>query len=333
MEAITAIVFLIILLLIYFTPFVVAFYRQKEPLAIFLLNLFLGWTLVGWVFALVWAATGTSPRALQEVANAEKPIPNKVAATPPPSNPFTDTVASGTQKANGSLEPQFKRISGRAFKRASGLGLAIGSNGDEGDANESAGIATEPALAHISYTDVSGNESERLVTIRRIAEGRDNQKMLQAFCHMRSEVRSFRVDRIESLVDVNTGEVFDNASSIEQWLIKRAPTDLAPALNGLTVLAFIAAADDHTSDEEIAIMARFASRAAPGVSIPSDFAQRIARFTPDPEAVKTALAAVSKTGHAAAFAQALQDIVDSDRHIHPAEVQAIAFLQIGIEIV
>jgi hypothetical protein len=327
-----AFVFLIFLLFIYFTPFIVALYREKEPLAIFLLNLFLGWTLIGWVFALVWAATGTSPRTVREAAETSNAPVNPVAAPPSSSNSLKHKEIDRTQTTNGSLEPQFKRISGRAFKRASGLGLAIGSNGDEGDAREGEGLATEPALAHISYVDATGTESDRLVTIRRITDGRDNQKMLQAFCHMRSELRSFRVDRIETLVDVNTGEVFDDAASIEQWLTKRSPTDLAPALNGLTVLAFIAAADDHTSDEEIAIMARFASRVAPNVSIPADFAQRIARFTPDPDAVKTALAAVSKT-HAAAFAEALQDIVDSDRHVHPAEVQAIAFLQINIEFV
>ena len=44
-------------LLFYFAPSLVAIDRQKNGLAILALNLFLGWTLVGWVVALVWALT------------------------------------------------------------------------------------------------------------------------------------------------------------------------------------------------------------------------------------------------------------------------------------
>jgi hypothetical protein len=42
---------------IYFAPAIVAAMRShRQTAAIVLLNLFLGWTLVGWVVALVWAA-------------------------------------------------------------------------------------------------------------------------------------------------------------------------------------------------------------------------------------------------------------------------------------
>ncbi|MBK8546934.1 MAG: superinfection immunity protein [Saprospiraceae bacterium] len=49
-------ILLIILLTIYFLPSIVG--KDKEnSTSIFLLNLLLGWTLVGWVVALVWATT------------------------------------------------------------------------------------------------------------------------------------------------------------------------------------------------------------------------------------------------------------------------------------
>jgi len=45
-----------VLLLIYFVPTLVAYYRYKKNFAsIVVLNIFLGWTLVGWVVALCWA--------------------------------------------------------------------------------------------------------------------------------------------------------------------------------------------------------------------------------------------------------------------------------------
>lgn len=44
--------------IIYFLPAVVACARgHQNALAVFVLTLFLGWTLLGWVLALVWACT------------------------------------------------------------------------------------------------------------------------------------------------------------------------------------------------------------------------------------------------------------------------------------
>ncbi len=45
-----------ILSLFYFLPFAIAFHRKRANTSvIFALNLFLGWSLIGWVVALVWA--------------------------------------------------------------------------------------------------------------------------------------------------------------------------------------------------------------------------------------------------------------------------------------
>ena len=47
----------ILIFAFYFLPTLIAFLRQhKNKLAIFLLNLLLGWTVLGWVVSLVWSA-------------------------------------------------------------------------------------------------------------------------------------------------------------------------------------------------------------------------------------------------------------------------------------
>jgi hypothetical protein len=52
---------LIVATLIYFLPTVIALIRgHLSGLAIFLLNLFLGWTLLGWIIALIWSCTGNT---------------------------------------------------------------------------------------------------------------------------------------------------------------------------------------------------------------------------------------------------------------------------------
>lgn len=48
---------LLLYIAIYFLPTIVAFLtHHKNKLSIFFLNLLLGWTFIGWVIALVWAA-------------------------------------------------------------------------------------------------------------------------------------------------------------------------------------------------------------------------------------------------------------------------------------
>lgn len=49
-------------LVMYFLPSIIALARSKrDTLAIFLLNLFLGWSIIGWIVALVWAAKNDVP--------------------------------------------------------------------------------------------------------------------------------------------------------------------------------------------------------------------------------------------------------------------------------
>ena len=46
----------------YFLPTIIAFARHKrDTMAIFLLNFFLGWSVIGWIIALVWAARQDVP--------------------------------------------------------------------------------------------------------------------------------------------------------------------------------------------------------------------------------------------------------------------------------
>ena len=49
---------IVLIFIFYFLPALIAFLRQhKNKLAIFLLNLLLGWTILGWVGSLIWSVT------------------------------------------------------------------------------------------------------------------------------------------------------------------------------------------------------------------------------------------------------------------------------------
>ena len=51
-------IYIILVLLIYFLPVIVAWSRwHRNEYAIGMLNMFLGWTFLGWVIVLAWAFT------------------------------------------------------------------------------------------------------------------------------------------------------------------------------------------------------------------------------------------------------------------------------------
>lgn len=75
------------LLAIYFAPTIVAAYaKHRNGTAIFVLNLFAGWTFVGWLVALVWAFT-------------EKPESNPDARQVPSSGPRTTTLCDNCNRS------------------------------------------------------------------------------------------------------------------------------------------------------------------------------------------------------------------------------------------
>ena len=61
-KELVAIIVLGVIVAAYFMPTIVAAVRgHHNTTAIFLLNLFLGWSLIGWLAALIWAFTNPPP--------------------------------------------------------------------------------------------------------------------------------------------------------------------------------------------------------------------------------------------------------------------------------
>ena len=63
---------LIFALCLYFTPaWLASASHKRNKTAIAALNLFLGWTVIGWVVALVWALTKDAPEPARSLTQAE----------------------------------------------------------------------------------------------------------------------------------------------------------------------------------------------------------------------------------------------------------------------
>jgi hypothetical protein len=77
MEAVGAIFILLLVAAFYFLPTILGMLRHKRnSLAIFALNLLLGWTLIGWIIALVWGLTADAPASQVVVNNVSPVIPS-----------------------------------------------------------------------------------------------------------------------------------------------------------------------------------------------------------------------------------------------------------------
>lgn len=67
MQDLAGLFFIIVLLVLYFLPGIIASARtHHNALAIWVLTLFLGWTALGWIVALVWAFTAVQPKPKSE---------------------------------------------------------------------------------------------------------------------------------------------------------------------------------------------------------------------------------------------------------------------------
>ena len=65
MEILLGSIYVILLVTVYFLPSIVAMCRKHVNFtAIFILNLFLGFTLFGWVLALIWAVYNSTTERL-----------------------------------------------------------------------------------------------------------------------------------------------------------------------------------------------------------------------------------------------------------------------------
>lgn len=84
---------------LYFMPTIIAMVRNKSNRgAIFLLNLFLGWTFVGWIVSLVWAVAAES-QPQQVIINNSAPVGESQQATFVRTSAPIRTTAPTLQKA------------------------------------------------------------------------------------------------------------------------------------------------------------------------------------------------------------------------------------------
>lgn len=189
----------------------------------------------------------------------------------------------------------------------------------------------------ITYEDTKGAVSIRRVTCRKLSN-KGAVLYLQAFCHERTAMRTFRVDRIDEIACGVTGEVFPSADAFfERYEVSRTggaavgfglSVKLATDLRaGLNVLAFLAKADGRLCPDEAEAVEgfcrSFAMRYA-GDEFDFEGAGRYAcELAPDAETFYTSLHRLKREGAPEGLPQLTKrwagQVIDADGEHHTKE--------------
>jgi TM2 domain-containing membrane protein YozV/uncharacterized tellurite resistance protein B-like protein len=118
------------------------------------------------------------------------------------------------------------------------------------------------SLAHINYTDASGQKSERRITLHSICSTYGNDYMIQAYCHEREAERSFKLSRISQITDMETGEFFTNPQKyfldrFQDTPIGKITKCFQKLESEILVLTFISRADGFLRKKERQIIMNF----------------------------------------------------------------------------
>jgi hypothetical protein len=221
-----------------------------------------------------------------------------------------------------------------AAERALGAARARGRNhvdgADDAEQGEPAKDAARevvlPAMIWIEYETDAGAISQRTLTLREVWR-RGPRLYLQAWCHMRREVRSFQADRIRELLCLATGEAADDPV---RWLERHAlfageasddtPEALKSVRDELALLAYLGRADGVLDPDEVEVAVDHVARASGGRIDRALCAAYIERLAPDPEDLPAVLQRVAADGDRwARFRRSARRMMEADGEVSVGE--------------
>lgn len=190
-------------------------------------------------------------------------------------------------------------------------------------------------IYHLTYLDSGGDESVRVVTLRRIDPDSSGLKLL-CWCHSANGLRHFRVDRIRQVFCLVTGEVFDDAQGYflsHQMIL--APSDpeayaLSICRHEVNILTVLAASDGCLHpDEQERILIHVYDR-SPHLSLNEALLRRrLAKIVPDVAAFEAAMIRMGRfgAGDPQALVKSMRKLVDADGQIAPEEIEFVTEVQ------
>lgn len=117
-------------------------------------------------------------------------------------------------------------------------------------------------LVFIEYTDSRGTKSKRRITIKSSKPYNNSDFLISAFCHEKQAHRTFKMSNIDTLIDLETGEIIEDVVSFFSDRYNNSPLGQITSCfqkfqDEILIMAFIARADGVLRKKERDIIITF----------------------------------------------------------------------------
>ena len=187
----------------------------------------------------------------------------------------------------------------------------------------------------LTYRDSAGQGTEREVQVRE-CDTLNPSGYLTGHCQLRDQFRTFRIDRIERAVDLETGEIVED---ITAWALSRYQASpafameelLNTAADALRALFYIGKADGRFTKKEKAVFLQYCQAQSGASHITLADIDRACATLPPPsmQAFRLICGRLAKLDAAArtAILDASEQMVATEKTISPEEAEALAYLR------
>ncbi len=191
------------------------------------------------------------------------------------------------------------------------------------------------AVLKLNYTDGNGQKSERMVTVREFSPGYMGGFIL-GYCHLRNGTRTFRVDRIQSCTDLDSGELITDIKTYLKSIYDQS-TDhsmdqlLESDYDLMRVLLYVGKADGAFRQDEKKIVAEACCELSSDSRITAEIVTNVMNKyidMPTLMAFKQAIGRISKLdkNRQKIVLKATKLMIATQKTIHPSEQEAVDYM-------
>ncbi len=212
-------------------------------------------------------------------------------------------------------------------------------NHDEDEWEGSFWEVTKPVTAHarlrINYLDGIGNKTERTVDVRQFG-AYDDTSLLIGHCTLRDAARTFRSDRIQKCIDVQTGELVNDVVAYLQNKYDVSPDRSRDVLlideyDTIRLLLYVGKADGQLRAAEKTIIREACITLANDARLSADSIDKLLTEmdVPTLAAFKLAVGRISKRDPTKQFfvLNTAEKMVATQKSVHPSEQEALDYMQ------
>jgi len=189
----------------------------------------------------------------------------------------------------------------------------------------------------IEYIDAKNNISKRRITIKKLVETK-NDYLLYSYCHERKSIRSFKLSRIQELVDIETGEIIENPENfIKERIINESPLanltkQIQQHYHELNLMVYMGRVDGYLHPREREIILNYLDKNSDNLLDFSIIDDEIRRMNCDSIQFRESLQVVSLQPNRQSIYNLLIEIAYSDNILDPLEEGILKLIKTEFEI-